>query len=257
MRLGRIYGPDGICFVSIEGNGENAVCKEIAEHPFSRIRFTKKNWKLLEVKLLAPVLASKVICISNNYEAHSLEMSKNISKEPIIFLKPNTSIIGPNMPIKLPHDALNVQHEGELAIVIGQLCKNVSSELAIQSILGYTIANDLSARDQQNKDGQWTRAKSHDTFCPVGPWILTELDTSDLEIRTEVNNEVRQLSWTSMALHNIGSIIEWVSKIVTLLPGDLILTGTPGGVGSIEDGDTVSININTIGTLQNAVIREK
>ena len=147
-------------------------------------------------------------------------------------------------------------HEGELAVVIGRPCKDVPAARAAENILGYTIANDVSARDQQKKDGQWTRAKGHDTFCPVGPWIVTDLDPSDLEIRTEVNGEVKQHSRTSLMIHDVGAIIEWISAVMTLLPGDLILTGTPDGVGPIEDGDTVSITIEGIGTLTNPVVRK-
>ena len=140
--------------------------------------------------------------------------------------------------------------------MIGRPCKDVPAARAAENILGYTIANDVSARDQQKTDGQWTRAKGHDTFCPVGPWIVTDLDPSDLEIRTEVNGEVRQHSRTSLMIHDVGAIIEWISAVMTLLPGDLILTGTPEGVGPIEDGDTVSVTIEGIGTLTNPVVRK-
>jgi 2-keto-4-pentenoate hydratase/2-oxohepta-3-ene-1,7-dioic acid hydratase in catechol pathway len=160
------------------------------------------------------------------------------------------------VPIQLPANAAPVHHEGELAVVIGRPCKDVSAARAAENILGYTIANDVSARDQQMADGQWMRAKGHDTFCPVGPWIVTDLDPSDLAIRTEVNGVVRQDSRTSLLIHDIGVIIEWVTAVMTLLPGDLILTGTPAGVGPIEDGDTVSITIEGIGTLTNPVVRK-
>jgi 2-keto-4-pentenoate hydratase/2-oxohepta-3-ene-1,7-dioic acid hydratase in catechol pathway len=140
--------------------------------------------------------------------------------------------------------------------VIGRPCKDVPAAKAAENILGYTIANDVTARDQQKKDGQWTRAKGHDTFCPVGPWIVTDLDPADLDLRTKVNGELRQQSRTSLMIHDIGAIIEWVSAVMTLLPGDLILTGTPEGVEPIEDGDTVSITIEGIGTLTNPVVRK-
>ncbi|MFN6541877.1 fumarylacetoacetate hydrolase family protein [Mycolicibacterium nivoides] len=265
MRLGRIASPDGVAFVSVEGDGADAVCKEIAEHPFGNPNFTGRSWPLADVRLLAPILASKVICMGKNYEAHAAEMGGVAPEDPVIFLKPNTAIIGPNMPIQLPADANPVHHEGELAIVIGRPCKDVPAARAAENILGYTIANDISARDQQAKDGQWMRAKGHDTFCPVGPWIVTDLDPSDLEIRTEVTSgiagtagvEVRQLSRTSLMIHDIGAIVEWVSAVMTLLPGDLILTGTPEGVGPIEDGDTVSVTVEGIGTLTNPVVRKQ
>ena len=260
MRLGRIASPDGVAFVSIEGDPGNETVREIAEHPFGTPTFTGRQWPLPDVRLLAPILASKVVCMGKNYAAHALEMGGEAPEDPVIFLKPNTAIIGPNVAIQLPADADPVHHEGELAAVIGRPCKDVPASRAAENILGYTIANDVSARDQQRKDGQWMRAKGHDTFCPVGPWIVTDLDPSDLDLRTEVLRsgaaELRQHSRTSLMIHDIGAIIEWVSSVMTLLPGDLILTGTPEGVGPIEDGDTVSVTIEGIGTLSNPVVRK-
>jgi len=256
MRLGRIASPDGVAFVSIEGDGPDAVCKEIAEHPFGNPNFTGRSWPLADVRLLAPILASKVVAVGKNYAAHAEEMGGVAPEDPVIFLKPNTAIIGPNVPIQLPADADPVHHEGELALVIGRPCKDVPAARAAEFILGYTIGNDVSARDQQRKDGQWMRAKGHDTFCPLGPWIVTDLDPSDVELRTEVNGQVRQRSRTSLLLHDIGRLVEWTSAVMTLLPGDVILTGTPEGVGPIEDGDTVSITVEGIGTLTNPVVRK-
>ncbi len=259
MRLARIASPDAVAFVSIEGEPGQEVAREIAEHPFGTPTFTGRSWPLKEVRLLAPILASKVVCMGKNYLEHIEEMKDMTgpaSEDPIIFLKPNTAIIGPGVPIQLPANAFPVHHEGELAAVIGRPCKDVPAARAAENILGYTIANDVSARDQQKADGQWMRGKGHDTFCPVGPWIVTDLDPSDLEIRTEVNGEVRQRSRTSMMIHDVGAIIEWISAVMTLLPGDLILTGTPAGVGPLEHGDTVSVSIEGIGTLTNPVIRK-
>lgn len=257
MRLGRIASPDGVAFVVIEGDpSSDAVCKEIAEQYLSRNpTFTGRSWPLADVRLLAPVLASKVICMGKNYAAHAREMGGEPPEDPVIFLKPNTAIIGPNVPIQLPADANPVHHEGELAVVIERPGKDIPAAKAKDYILGYTIANDVSARDQQKKDGQWMRAKGHDTFCPVGPWIETAVDPADLDIRTEVNGQKRQDSNTALLLHDVGDIIEWVSAVMTLLPGDLILTGTPEGVGPIEDGDNVAITIGGIGTLANPVVR--
>ena len=258
MRLGRIASPDGVAFVVIEGDSTNtAVCREIAEQYLSRHpTFTGRSWPLADVRLLAPILASKVVCMGKNYAAHAREMGGEAPEDPVIFLKPNTAIIGPNVAIQLPADAHPVHHEGELVIVIERPCKDVPAAKAADYILGYTIANDVSARDQQQKDGQWMRAKGHDTFCPVGPWIETEVDPSGLDIRTEVNGTVRQDSNTALLLHDVGAIVEWVSAVMTLLPGDLILTGTPEGVGPIEDGDSVSITVEGIGTLTNPVVRK-
>jgi 2-keto-4-pentenoate hydratase/2-oxohepta-3-ene-1,7-dioic acid hydratase in catechol pathway len=256
MRLGRIASPDGVAFVSIEGDPDDLTAREISEHPFGTPEFTGRSWPLADVRLLAPILASKVVCMGKNYAAHAAEMGGLAPEDPVIFLKPNTAIIGPNVAIQLPADANPVHHEGELAVVIGRPCKDVPASRAAENILGYTIANDVSARDQQQKDGQWTRAKGHDTFCPVGPWIDTTIDPSDLDLRTEVNGVVRQHSRTSLMIHDVGAIIEWISAVMTLLPGDLILTGTPEGVGPIEDGDVVSITVEGIGTLSNPVVRK-
>ncbi|UQX11849.1 fumarylacetoacetate hydrolase family protein [Candidatus Mycobacterium methanotrophicum] len=259
MRLGRIASPDGVVFVSIDGDAGEPdwmTAREIAEHPFGTPTFTGRSWPLADTRLLAPVPASKVVCIGKNYAEHIAEMGGEAPGDPIIFLKPNTAIIGPNVPIQLPANASPVHFEGELAAVIGRPCKDVTAARAPDAILGYTVANDVSARDQQRADGQWTRAKGHDTFCPVGPWIVTDVDPSDLELCTEVNGEAKQHSRTSLMIHDIGAIVEWVSAVMTLLPGDLILTGTPAGVGPIEGGDTVSITIAGIGTLTNPVVRK-
>lgn len=263
MRLGRIASPDGVAFVSIEGDlhePAGMTAREIAEHPFGTPTFTGRSWPLADVRPLAPMLAGKVVCIGKNYAAHVDEMAGfekgAVPADPVIFLKPNTAIIGPNVPIRLPATASPVHFEGELAAVISRPCKDVPAARAAESILGYTIANDVTARDQQQSDGQWARAKGHDTFCPVGPWIVTDIDPADLELRTEVNGQVKQHTRTSSMINDIGAIVEWVSAVMTLLPGDLILTGTPEGVGPIEDGDTVSITVTGIGTLSNPVVRK-
>jgi len=256
MRLGRIASPDGVAFVSVEGDGDDAVVKEIAEHPFGTPTFTGRSWKLADVRVLAPILASKVICIGKNYAAHAAEMGGEAPADPVIFLKPNTSIIGPEVPIVRPPSSQRVDYEGELAAVIGRPCKDVKAAQAKGVILGYTVANDVTARDHQQADGQWTRGKGYDTFCPLGPWIDTSLDPSDVELVTELDGEVKQRTRTSLMLHDVGEIVEWISRVMTLLPGDVILTGTPEGVGPIVDGDTVSVTIEGIGTLSNPVVRK-
>src|SRR6201988_3536349 len=260
MRLGRIASPDGVAFVTIDGEPDQPdgmTAREIAEHPFGTPTFTGRSWPLADVRLLAPMLAGKVVCIGKNYADHVAGMGARTGPppaDPLIFRKPNTAIIGPNVPIRLPANASPVHFEGELAAVISRPCKDVSAERAAENILGYTIGNDVSARDQQKADGQWTRAKGHDTFCPVGPWIVTDVDPADLELRTEVNGEVKQDSRTSLMIHDVGAIVEWISAVMTLLPGDLILTGTPAGVGPIEDGETVSISVEGIGTLVHPLV---
>lgn len=257
MRLGRVASPDGVAFVSIDGDGGDAVAKEIAEHPFGSPTFTGRSWPLADVRLLAPILASKVICIGKNYAAHAAEMGGEAPVDPVIFIKPNTAIVGPNAPIILPPSSSQVDYEGELAVVIGRPCKDVPAAKAAEVILGYTVANDVTARDQQRHDGQWTRAKGYDTFCPLGPWIETSLDPGDLEITTEVDGEIRQRSRTSLLLHDIPKIIEWISSVMTLLPGDVILTGTPEGVGPLTAGQNVSVTVEGIGTLTNPVATKR
>jgi 2-keto-4-pentenoate hydratase/2-oxohepta-3-ene-1,7-dioic acid hydratase in catechol pathway len=228
---------------------------EIAEHPFGNPNFTGKRWPLADVRLLAPILPSKVIAVGRNYAAHAAEFGNEVPSSPMTFLKPSTSVIGPNATIKLPAESERVDFEGELAVVIGQPVKNVPAARAASVILGYTIANDVSARDLQKADGQWGRAKGYDTFCPLGPWIETALDPSDLALRTELNGEVKQNSRTSLLIHKIPELVEFVSKVMTLLPGDVILTGTPEGVGPMTDGQQVSITIEGIGTLTNTAQR--
>ncbi len=257
MRLGRIASPDGVAFVSIEGDGDGRTAREIAEHPFGTPTFTGRSWPLDDVRLLAPILATKVICVGKNYAAHAAEMGGEAPKDPVIFLKPNTSIVGPGALITLPPSSNEVHFEGELAVVIGRPCKDVPASRALDVVLGYTVANDVTARDQQRHDGQWTRAKSYDTFCPLGPWIETKLDPSDLEITTELDGEVKQRSRTSLLLHDIPELIEWISSVMTLLPGDVILTGTPEGVGQITAGQTVSVTVEGIGTLSNTSAPKK
>jgi 2-keto-4-pentenoate hydratase/2-oxohepta-3-ene-1,7-dioic acid hydratase in catechol pathway len=260
MRLGRIASPDGVSFVSVEDAPDGTTAREIAEHPFGTPTFTGRSWPLADVRLLAPMLAGKVVCVGKNYADHIAEMSSFATgpapADPVIFMKPNTAIIGPNVPIRLPANASPVHFEGELAAVVGRPCKDVVAAQAADYILGYTIGNDVSARDQQKADGQWTRAKGHDTFCPVGPWVVTDVDPADLALRTAVNGEIKQDSRTSLMIHDVGAIVEWISAVMTLLPGDLILTGTPAGVGVIEDGDVVSVTIDGIGTLSNPVVRK-
>ncbi|MET8650990.1 MULTISPECIES: fumarylacetoacetate hydrolase family protein [Nocardia] len=257
MRLGRVASPDGVAFVSIEGEGgadaASLTAREIAEHPFGTPTFTGRSWPLADVRMLAPILASKVVCVGKNYAAHAAEMGGSAPEEPVIFMKPSTSIVGPNASIILPPSSSRVDYEGELAVVIGRPCKDVPAARALDVILGYTVANDVTARDQQSKDGQWTRAKGYDTFCPLGPWIETAVDPSDLEIVTELDGEVKQRSRTSLLLHDIPKLVEWVTRVMTLLPGDVILTGTPEGVGPMQSGQQVSVTVEGIGTLTNSV----
>ncbi|GAB10710.1 putative fumarylacetoacetate hydrolase family protein [Gordonia araii NBRC 100433] len=259
MRLGRVATRDGVAFAAVEGQQGNEIAREIAEHPFGTPTFTGRQWPLADVRVLAPILATKVICVGKNYAAHAAEMGGPAPADPVIFLKPNTAIVGPEVPIVRPPSSQQVDYEGELAIVIGRPCRDVSAADARGAILGYTVANDVTARDQQKIDGQWTRAKSYDTFCPLGPWIDTDFDPSDVQIRTELTGAdgqtaVKQESRTSLMLHSVGEIVEWVSRVMTLLPGDVILTGTPEGVGPMVAGDRVSVTVEGLGTLTNPVV---
>lgn len=253
MRLARIAHPGGVAFASIEGDGDDAQVLEIAEHPFGQPNFTGKRWPLADVRLLAPILPSKVIAVGRNYAKHAAEFGNEVPGDPMLFLKPSTTVIGPHAAIRRPSGVGRVDFEGELAIVIGQPVKNVPAARAASAILGYTVANDVSARDLQKADGQWGRAKGFDTFCPIGPWIETSLDASDLALKSEVDGELKQDGRTSDLVHKIPELVEFVSGIMTLLPGDVILTGTPEGVGPIEGGQSVSITIEGIGTLTNPV----
>ncbi|ALG85403.1 fumarylacetoacetate hydrolase family protein [Gordonia phthalatica] len=254
MKLGRVASPDGVAFVAVEGDAGQEIAREIAEHPFGTPTFTGRTWKLSETRLLAPILATKIIAIGKNYAAHAAEMGSEAPADPVIFMKPNTAIIGPDAPIVRPPSSERVDYEGELAIVIGRPCKDVPAAKAKDVILGYTVANDVTARDQQKYDGQWTRGKGYDTFCPLGPWIITDFDPSDVAIETRLDGETKQSSRTSLMLHSVGEIVEWVSRVMTLLPGDVILTGTPEGIGPMVAGQRVSVTVQGLGTLSNPVI---
>ena len=214
---------------------------------------TGEEIPLADVRLLAPVIPSKVVAVGKNYVEHAAEMGGEVPEEPIIFLKPSTSIIGPGDPIPYPPVATRVDHEAELALVVGRLARRVSADKAASVILGFTCGNDVTARDLQQRDGQWTRAKSFDGFCPLGPWIETELDADDVEVRCTVNGEVRQSARTSQLAFGPSVLIEFISRVMTLLPGDVILTGTPAGVGPLQPGDRVEVEVEGLGVLQNEV----
>ncbi len=222
-------------------------------HPFGDVSLTGTRLPLSGVRLLPPILPSKIVAIGKNYADHAREMGGEPPAEPVLFLKPSTSVIGPGGSIVYPSLSQQVDFEGELAVVIGRLCRDVPVDRATDVVLGYTCANDVTARDLQRSDGQWSRAKGFDTFCPLGPWIDTEVDPSDLAITTTVNGETKQDARTSLLLHDVGELIAFASAVMTLLPGDVILTGTPAGVGPVVAGDEVSVTIEGIGTLTNTV----
>jgi 2-keto-4-pentenoate hydratase/2-oxohepta-3-ene-1,7-dioic acid hydratase in catechol pathway len=208
------------------------------------------------VHLLAPVLPTKVIAVGRNYVDHADEQSVPVPEEPMIFLKPATSVVGPEANVVYPSISNEVHHEAELAVIISKVARYVNAEDASSYIMGYTAANDVTARDLQRKDGQWARAKGFDTFCPLGPAIETELDPLErLAVICRVNGEVRQAGFTSDMVFGVAEIIEYVSVVMTLLPGDVILTGTPSGVGAVEPGDVMEVEIDGIGTLLNRVVK--
>ncbi len=215
---------------------------------------TEDRVALADVKLLAPVIPrSKVVAVGRNYREHAAEMGNEVPAEPLLFFKPNTSVIGPGDPIVLPPQSEQVDFEGELAVVIGSIAKNVAAADAASVIFGYTVANDVTARDLQKKDGQWARAKGFDTFCPLGPVIETEFVVGNQVIGTRVNEQIRQAGSLADLVHSVPAIIEYVTAAFTLLPGDVILTGTPAGVGPIVSGDSVEVTVEGIGTLVNPV----
>jgi 2-keto-4-pentenoate hydratase/2-oxohepta-3-ene-1,7-dioic acid hydratase in catechol pathway len=216
---------------------------------------TEEEHRLADVRLLAPVLPrSKVVGIGRNYAAHAAELGHDVPDEPLMFLKPNTSVVGPRDPVYYPRQSQNVHYEGELAVVIGRICRDVPKERAADVVFGYTVGNDVTARDLQRSDVQFTRAKGFDSFCPLGPWVETELDVTDLRVQTFLNGDVVQDGRTSDMIFDVPTLIAHVSSVMTLLPGDVILTGTPEGVGPMSVGDEVDIVIERLGTLTNKVM---
>ena len=221
--------------------------------PFTRLEETGRQYPLAEVRLLPPVTPSKVVCVGKNYLAHAMEFDAQVPEAPLLFLKPSTAVIGPDDVVEYPPFATRVDYEGELAMVIGRRCRNVRAEDFSQVVLGYTCLNDVTERNIQHTDGQWTRGKGFDTFCPLGPWIVTDLDPSDLAIRTRLNGQLRQDSRTSRLIFSLGRVVEHITACMTLLPGDVIATGTPENVGPMARGDTVEVEIEGIGTLRNSI----
>jgi 2-keto-4-pentenoate hydratase/2-oxohepta-3-ene-1,7-dioic acid hydratase in catechol pathway len=220
---------------------------------FERPLPTGEEVPLAEIELLAPVLPSKIVAVGKNYAAHAAEFGMSVPEEPLLFLKPSTAVIGPGDPIPLLPISRRVDFEGELAVVIGRLARFVKAEEAGLYILGHTIANDVTLRDLQKTDDQWARAKGFDGSCPLGPWIETDLDPTDVFLQTRVNGEPRQQATTSDMVFGIAELIEYITSFMTLLPGDVLLTGTPEGVGKLEPGDVVEVDVDGIGVLSNPV----
>jgi 2-keto-4-pentenoate hydratase/2-oxohepta-3-ene-1,7-dioic acid hydratase in catechol pathway len=251
MRLLRFRYGDRIATGAIEhGSDEVRVLKgTFFEDPLP----TGEVVPLDDVHLLAPVLPSKLVCLARNYAAHAAEWGLDVPEEPMLFLKPSTAVIGPGDPIQLLPISRRIDYEGELAVVIGRIARDVRAEDVGRYVLGYTCANDVTLRDLQKKDDQWARAKGFDGSCPLGPWIETDLDPTDVTIRTRLNGEVRQQASTTQMIHGVATLVEYVTTFMTLLPGDVILTGTPEGVGPLADGDVVEVEVEGIGVLRNGV----
>ena len=259
MRIARFTTGDGAAFGVVEGGpgeGETSV-RRIDGHPFAPFQVVEDPQPLSALRLLAPVLPSKVVAVGRNYADHIREMGGDVdlAEPPVVFLKPSTSVIGPGDPVQYPVGISDdVHYEGELAIVIARLCREVPVDRVRDVVLGFTCANDVTARDLQKTEKQWGRAKGFDTFCPLGPWVTTDLDPADLAVTTTVNGELRQAGRTSQLMRGVDELVAHVSQAMTLLPGDVILTGTPAGVGPLVVGDEVSVTIEGIGTLTNTVV---
>lgn len=233
--------------------GPDNLVGEISGSFYEPFAVENNTYKLEDIKILPPCLPSKVICVGLNYRDHAAEMKEALPDEPVLFMKPSTTVIGPGEAIVFPAMAGRVDYEAELGVVIGKQAKDVPAEKAGDYILGYTCANDVTARDLQRKDGQWTRAKSFDTFMPLGPWIETGLDASHQEIRAYLNGELKQRSNTNQLIFPVPELVSFISRVMTMYPGDVIITGTPAGIGPMQAGDTVKITVEGIGELINPV----
>jgi 2-keto-4-pentenoate hydratase/2-oxohepta-3-ene-1,7-dioic acid hydratase in catechol pathway len=232
---------------------ENGDIKVISVNPFNSIKYTDQLYTLDEVKLLAPSVPSKIVCMGLNYRSHAKEFNLETPAAPLIFLKPSTAVIGPEDKIIYPEMSRRVDYEGELGLVIKKKASKVSPQEALDYVLGYTCFNDVTARDLQKVDGQWTRAKGFDTFASFGPWIETDIDPANAPIESYLNGELKQQSNTADLIFPVTEIISFISKVMTLLPGDVIATGTPSGIGPMRVGDRVEIKIAGIGVLRNYV----
>ena len=230
---------------------------EIEGSPYEEFKRLEASYELASVLLLAPVHPGKIIGVARNYIQHAEGQSLETPDVPLLYLKPPTAVIGPGEPIRLPPQSRQVEHEAELAVVIGKSGRWIQPEDALDHILGYTIANDITARDLQRKDGQWTRCKGFDTFCPLGPWLETDFDPADALLTCHVNDEMRQMASTRDMVFNVRQLIAFTSSIMSLMPGDVLLTGSPAGVGPLQPGDVVRITIEGLGTLQNPVASEE
>ena len=259
MRIVRFTGREGIKFGVLEGK----VIRGFQDIPFSQFKglgtsFASDSgiYDLDKVKLLAPCVPSKIVAIGLNYRSHIEETKLPMPTTPLIFLKPSTSVVGPSSEIVLPRKSRRVDYEGELGVVIGREAKDIPENKVESYILGYTCVNDVSERYNQKEDGQWTRAKGYDTFAPIGPWIETDVSPDDLRLETYLNDELCQSTRTSDLIFGVHRLVSFISEVMTLLPGDVIATGTPSGIGRMNSGDVVKVKIEKIGTLENSVVMQ-
>src|SRR5574341_1982858 len=251
MLIARVQGPQGPVMAVIEGNTVYSLAGDVFKGTPTR---GERIGTVHDTTFLPPVSPSKMICVGRNYRAHAQEMGSDVPQEPLLFFKPPSSLIGAGAAIEILPQMGRVEHEAELAVVIGRRGRAVPEEDALSHVLGYCCANDVTDRDFQKKDDQWARAKGFDTFCPLGPWINTVLDPGDVTVHGRVNGEVRQQASTRDMVFGVSFLIAHISRIMTLEPGDIILTGTPAGVGPIRAGDRVEIEVEEIGVLSNPVI---
>lgn len=259
MRIARFTTGSDPRYALVEGERGAEVLHVITGDPiYTPVELTGEQVRLDEdgVRLLAPVIPrSKIVGVGRNFAAHAAEMGNETPSEPMLFLVPNTAVVGPDDPIVLPDWSAEVSYEAELAVVIGKVTRNVSPEAALRHVFGYTVANDVTARDAQRRESQWFRAKSFDTSKPLGPWVDTDIDPADVTVRSAVNGEQRQEGSTRDLVFDVPFLISAISEVTTLLPGDVILTGTPEGVGTVEHGDVIDVEVEEIGVLRNPVIR--
>lgn len=253
MRIMRFSHRGEIMFGVLEDDAGGPRLAVMAGHPFGEFRLTGRRLALTQVRVLPPILPTKVVGVGGDEVARAPATGGDVP-EPVLFLKPSTAVIGPGEGIVYPKQSHRVDYEAELAVVVGRLCRDVPRERADEVVYGYTCANDVTARDLQRRDGQWARSKGFDTFCPLGPWIETDLDPRDLAVTATLNGETTQSARTSQLPYDVPSLIEAVSAVMTLIPGDVIVTGTPAGVGPMEVGDEIAVSIEGIGTLTNRVI---
>ena len=256
MRIARYTTGEDPSYGIVEGEPGREFIAQVQGDPlYQPVVLTGETVRLEDARLLAPVIPrSKVIGIGRNYADHAKEMGGEPPAQPLMFLVPNTAVVGPGDSIVMPAGAQEISYEGELAVVIGRIAKDVPRERVSEVVYGYTCANDVTARDWQRGDGQWARAKGFDTSTPLGPWITTELDVSDVRVTTELNGEPKQDGRTSQFIFDIPEVLAYITSFTTLLPGDVVLTGTPAGVGPMRPGDEVAVSIEGIGTLTNKVI---